>query len=145
HTTERTVEYAAGDARPGVAAVGRFPESAAGTAPVEAARRATPLIGRRVEHLRIRRVHDQVVAAGILVDRQHRGPGAAAVRGAADAAVAARAPEAAQRRDEHAIVVRRIDHDAIDVLRVGQAHVRPRRAAIGRLVDPVAPRGALAV
>ena len=48
-------------------------------------------------------------------------------------------------RDVHHIRVRRMNDDAADVARVGEAGQLPRAAGIGRLVDAVAPRRALAI
>src|SRR5262249_4965263 len=72
-------------------------------------------------------------------------PRLAAVCGLEDAAIAAGAPQAAGGRDEHDVVVARIDDDAVDVARRAQAHVDVGLAAVGRLVDAVAPAGALPV
>ena len=80
-----------------------------------------------------------------VVDLQHLLPGRAAVGRLVDAALAAGPEERAGRRDEHDVVVDRIDDDAVDVPRLAQPHVAPRLAAVGRLVDAVAPRRALAV
>jgi hypothetical protein len=40
--------------------------------------------------------------------------------------------------DEHAVRVARVDDDLGDLLRVGEAQVRPRLPAVGGLEDPVA-------
>ncbi len=45
----------------------------------------------------------------------------------------------AERGDPHDIRVRGMDDNAGDMLRVAEAHVRPGRAAVGGLVDSVAP------
>ena len=132
-------------ARPALAAVNRFPQTAAGTAAIHAARRPPPLIRRRVQNLVVRRVHHQIVRAGVVVDLHHLLPALSAVGRLVDSALAAGAPQAAGGGDEHDVVVARIDHDAVDVARRRQPHVRPRLAAVGRLVDAVAPRRALAV
>ncbi len=131
--------------RPRVAAVGRLPDAAARAAAVHAARGAAPLVGGCVDDLAVRRVHRQIVRSGVVVDLQHLLPGLAAVGGLVDAALTARSPQAARRRDEDDVVVARVDGDAMDVLGGPEAHVDVGLAPVGRLVDAVAPRGALAV
>ena len=42
--------------------------------------------------------------------------------------------------DVHQVGIFRVHPDLADVVRVGQAHVLPRLASVGRLVDPVAIR-----
>ena len=69
----------------------------------------------------------------------------AAVDGLVDASIAAGSPQAAGCGHEHDLVVLRIDDDAIDVARGAETHVGVGLAAVGRLVDAVAPRRALAV
>src|SRR5437868_13395647 len=87
----------------------------------------------------------EVVGTGILVAFEDDGPSAAAVGRLVDATIAAGPEEWSNRRDEHDVVIRGIDDDAIDVLGVAKAHVLERRSAVGRFVNAVAPRGALAV
>ncbi len=64
---------------PGVAAVGRFPQRAAGTSAVVSPPGAAPLKRRRVEDFRIRRIDGDVVEAGIGIDVLRLLPGLAAV------------------------------------------------------------------
>ena len=135
-----------GELRPGAAGVRSTSTCAAGAAAVEAPRRAAPLIGRGIEHLVVRRIHHQFGGAGVLVDdsrsRVQVSPPSVVL---IDAAIAAAAPQAAERRHVDDVVIDRVDDDAGDVPRVAQAHVPPRLAAVGGLVDAIAPRAALAV
>ncbi len=141
----RLIENTALDARPRLAAVGRLPDTAARAAAVHAARRPPPLVRRRINDLAVRRIDHQLVRAGVVVDLEHVLPGLASVGRLEHAAFAARAPQAAGGRNQHHVGVARIDGDAVDVLRRAKAHVRVGLAAVGRLVDAVAPRGALPV
>ena len=136
---------ALGQPLPGVAAVGRLPDAAARPAAVHAARGAAPLIHRRVENPVVGRIHHEIVRAGVVVHLQRLLPGPAAVGRLVDAALAAGPEQAAGRRDEHDVVVARIDDDAVDEARGLEPHVRVGLAAVGRLVDAVAPARALAV
>ena len=142
---EGTVGNPGLQSRPRLAAVGGFPEPAARTSAVHAARRPAPLVGGRVEHLAVGRIHHQIVRAGLVVDLQHLPPRLACVDRLVDAALASGPEERPGRRHEDDVVRARVDHDAVDVLRRAQADVRVRLAAVGGFVDAVAPRCALAV
>ena len=96
-------------------------------------------------HLVVRRIHDELRRAGVVIDEEHTLPGETAVNGLVDAALAAASPEAAERRDIDHFVIDGIDDHAGDQLRCRQAHVLKGLAAVGGLVDPVAPRLALTV
>src|SRR5439155_24320279 len=109
---------------PGFAAVGRFPDPASWAAAVHAARRAAPLIARRIENLIVGGVHHKIVRAGVVVDFQRLFPGLAAISGFEHAALATSSPQTAGRRDEDDVVVARIDDDAVDVARRAEAQVR---------------------
>src|SRR5688500_18072440 len=50
-----------------------------------------------------------------------------------------------KRGDVDDVRVKRMHDDAPDVMRVAKPHVLPRLSAVGRLVDPITPRGALSV
>src|SRR5262249_10148786 len=128
-------EAVALDLRPFLAAVGRLPEPAARAAPVHAAGATPPLVHRRVEDLIVRRIHHEIVGAGVVVALEHLLPLPAAVGRLVDAAIAARPPQTSGCGDEDGVVVPRIDHDAVDELRGPKTHVREGLAAVGRLVD----------
>ena len=66
-------------------------------------------------------------------------PGRAAVGGAEDAVLPFVRPEVPLRRHVDDVPVGRMGDDLGDVVRLNQAHVRERRAAVGGLVDAVAP------
>ena len=72
---------------PGIAAVGGFPQSAAGASAVISPPGAAALERRRVEDLRIRRIDGDVVEAGIGIDVFRLFPGLAAVRRFVQAAI----------------------------------------------------------
>ena len=127
------------------AAVGGLVETAAGPAAVHAPRRPPALVGRGVEHLAIAGIHRHVDDAGVLVDELHLGPRRAAVGGLEHPALGVGTPQPPERRHVDGVGIHRIDNHAADVLRVAQAHVRPRAAAVARLVDAVAEGRALAV
>ena len=143
--SERSLGDAALQPRPRLAGVGRFPDATARATAVHAACGAAPLIRRRVEDLVVGRIHHEVVGARVVVDLQDLLPRLAAVDRFVDPALAARPPEAAGRRDEDDVVCSRIDDDAADVAGGAEADVGVGLAAVGRLVDAVAPRCALTV
>ena len=131
---------AGGELPPGGAAVGGLEQAAAG--PAESRRSPTapaaPATARR------RRCRDStgsiwhVDAAGVLVLVEHALEGRAAIDRAEDAALGVRTVRVPERGDEHAVGVRRIDHDLGNLLGVAQAEVRPRLAGVGGLVHAVA-------
>ena len=123
----------------------RLVDAGVRSAAVESPAGAAALIRGREEHLRIRRVHDQVHGTGVLVDGEDVLPRDAAVGGLEDAALLVGAPQPAERGDVDDVGILRVDDDPADVLRLAQPHVLPGLAAVGRLVDAVAPRRALAV
>ena len=75
--------------RPVVAAVGRLPHAAAGTAAVHAALRPSPLVGGREHDVGIGRRHHEIVGARLVINRQHALPALSAVCRLVHAAVAA--------------------------------------------------------
>jgi hypothetical protein len=97
------------------------------------------LICRRIEDLRIQRIDDQIGGAGVFVDVQNFFPRRAAVGRLENSALGVRTPEVACGRDVNDVVVAGIDHDARDRARILESHILPRPAAVGRLVDAVAP------
>ena len=97
------------------------------------------------EDLRVLRIHDEVGRAdhpAVGLDLERLRPGLAAVDRLVDAALVVRRVEVAERRHVDDVGVHRVDDDAADVVGVFEAHVRPRLARVGRLVDAVAPVGA---
>src|SRR5262249_55841761 len=142
---ERATRNSVREARPGVAAVDRFPDSAAWTTAVHATRRPATLIRRCVDRLRIRVRHREIVRARLLVDEEHALPRLAAIRRLVTPATAAWSEDRADRRDQHDVVVARIDQDAVDVLRVLEPDVGERLTAVGGLPHTVAPRRGLTV
>ena len=123
---ERAGRHALRQLGPGPAGIARLPHRAAQAAAVEAPRGAAALISRGIEHLVVRGIHHQLGRAGVLVHEMNARPGQAAVGGLVDAAFAAAAPQAAERRHVDHVVIDRIDDDAGDVLRRAEAHVFPR-------------------
>jgi hypothetical protein len=135
-------EVARGQARPDLlprrARVGRFVERAFGAAVDERPVVSASLVGRGVDGVGVVRIDYDVGDAGVLADVERALPRLAAVGRLEEAAVAARPPERPLRRDVDHVGVARINHDATDVLRLFQADVAPRLAAVLRLVDAVA-------
>src|SRR5204862_4388947 len=122
--------------RPGVAAVGRLVESTARAVRgrIDAPGRAARLPHRGVDHARGARLEGEVDRAGVRVVAEDALPRHAAVFGAIDAALRVRAVRMPERGDVHEIRIGGMDDDAADLLRVGEADVRPRLAGVGRLV-----------
>src|SRR5690606_20751333 len=71
---------------------------------------------------------------------EHLLPGNAAIERAVHSAPLVAAPGVPQRADEHDVRVRWVDLDVTDVAGIGQPHVAPGSAAVGRLVDTIAVR-----
>ena len=130
---------------PGASAIDALVDPAVGTAAVEAPRTASTLIGRGIEHLGIGRVHRQINRAGVFIQAKHVLPVLSAVDRHEHAAFRVRTPKVSERGRVYDIGVLRIDDDSADVVRLTKTHVLPRPAAVGRLVDAIAPRGALSI
>src|SRR5690606_32209117 len=126
------------DRLPRLAAIRAAVDAAAVVAGLDArvvplATRALP--GRGVQHVRIARIHDEVVRARLLVDVQHLAPRAAAVRRLEDAAVRVARPLHARCRDPDDVGVRRMYEDTADRVRARESHVLPRLTTVRGLVD----------
>ena len=130
---------------PRVAAVRRPVDAASRPAAREPPRAPAPLVRRRVEHRRVRRVEGEVDEAGVVVDVEDLLPRLAAVRGPVDAALGVGAEQVPQRRHPHDVGVRRVDGDAPDVARLLQPCEPPRLAAVRGVIHALAPRRAVAV
>ena len=131
----RLGEAAALDLRPGRAAVGCLPERGARAAAAEEIRSADPLVARRVQHVRIARIHGDVDEAGPVAHELHELPALATVGGLVEAALRAVLPRRAERSDVHDVRVRGMHDDPADVLRLLEAHGLPRDAAVRALED----------
>ena len=130
---------------PAVAPVERTVDAASGTAPVEPPAGALALVHRGEDRVGVARVHGEVDRAGVFVDVQDLLPRLAPVLRSEDAAFLVRPPQIAHRRHVHDVRIARVDEDAPDVLCAFEPHVPPCVSGVGRLVDPVAPAGGLAV
>src|SRR5712671_4284551 len=131
---------------PGLSTVGAAQQSAAaGRLRAVSARAERPALAAEIpgageHHFRILRIHRQARAArrGVARVAQDQGPALPAVAAAVDAALLAVAPElAGDARIDHVRALR-VHEDAGDALGLGQAHVGPRLASVGGLVDTVA-------
>ncbi len=127
-----------GDVRPGVAPVGRLVDPAVRAPAGERPEVAVHLPGGRVEDAGVARVEGEVDRARLVAREEDLLPAAAAVPGAEDPALPVGSERVAERGDVHQVGVAGVDADLADVTAVGQPHVRPRLAAVGRLVDAVA-------
>ena len=107
--------------------VGRLVEAALGPA------HQLPRPG--VERPWVGRVHRHVHDTRAVVDREHVLPRRAAVGRLEHAALGVGRPEVPDGAHVHHVRVARVDDDLPDVLRVGEAHVPPRQAAVGGLED----------
>jgi hypothetical protein len=90
-------------------------------------------------------VERDIDGAGDVVAGENLLPRGPAVGGAVDPTIVVRSPQVPQRRDKDRVGVPRVDHHAPDVVRLLEPHVRPRLATVERPVDPVSPRGTLAI
>ncbi len=130
---------------PGVSAIGGFVQTTARPVAMKAKGRTSSLIGRRVENARIRGIHRHIHHAGIFIDIQNAVPGFAAVGCFVEPAFFVCAPEAPHRCHVNGVRIRWVRDNPADVMRIVQTHVRPGFTAIGRFINSVAPRGALAI
>ncbi len=124
------------------AAIGGFENSAAGTSLHDFPGEPDGVVHGGVEHVGVAEVDGQVYRAAGLIDEQLFPPGAAAIGSLEDAAFLVGSAQVSQGRDPDDVRVGGMDDDAGDVLRIAQAHIGPGVAAVGRLVDSVAPVGA---
>ena len=144
-SAERPFGKASGQLGPGSSGVGGLPDSAVGPTAVEAEAGPPALVGGRVEHLVVARVHDEVSAARIGPGIEHPAPRNPAVGRLKYPALAAGSPQVTEGRDVDDLMVVGVDHDSRHLPSVAESHVLPTRAAVGRFVDPVAPGAALPV
>ena len=120
---------------PGVAAVARDVQAAAGSAAGAPVGVNLELPRPREEVARVDRVERDVGAAGVLVHEEDALPALAAVRGAVDAALLLRAVGMPQRADVDDVGIGRMDGEPGNAARLLQPHERPGPAGVGRLVD----------
>ena len=130
---------AVGESCPRRSTVGALVDVGSGASAVESPRASLALIHRGVQHERVGRVDHQIGRAGVFVNEKHLRPGASAVCGLEYAAFRVRPPEVSAGGDVDDVDVGRIDDNATDRACVPEPHVGPRRAAVGTLVDTVAP------
>jgi hypothetical protein len=128
-----------GELSPGRPAVGRLEDPHAGVAESLALDEAL-LLGpqRRIEDIRVARVEQDFVGAGVVVLEQHLLEGASAVGGSKHTALGVGPVRVTEDGDEEPVGVARIDGDGRDHLAVAQAEMLPGASGVGGLVDPVA-------
>ena len=131
---------AAGQPLPGRATVDRLVQPRAGPARRQVPRQAPHLPQRGVQDAGVARIELHVDRAGVVVLEQHLLPVGAAVGGAEHAALGVGARRVAERRDEGAVGIARIDDHAADVPGVAQADRGPRAAGVDRAVHAGAVR-----
>ena len=125
----------AAEPRPVRAGVDRLPDAAARPALEEVAGRARALPHGGVQDVGPARVLDEVDGPRVVVHVEDPRPALPAVRRLVDAALGVVRVEVAGGRHVHRPRVARVDHDAPDVVRVGEPHVAPRAPAVRRLED----------
>ena len=123
---------------PCVAAVGGLEDPRPLAAAPQAPRLAVHLPERRVEDVRINRVHDEVDGSRAFVAEEYLLPGVTPVGGPKDSALGVGPERMAEGRHVHAFRVGRMDADPSDRVGVGQAEVPPALPGIVRAVDAVA-------
>ena len=126
------------DLAPGVAAVGGLEDPRPLAAAPQAPRLAVHLPERRVQDVRIARVHDQVDRPGVFVAEEDLLPSSAPVAGPEDTALGVGPEGMAERRHVRAVGVGGMDADARDGVGVGEPEVPPTLPAVVRTVDAVA-------
>src|SRR5439155_1638481 len=123
---------------PGVAAVGRLEQAAAGAAARHLILDAIRLPHCREQDVRIPAIDLDVHGARLAVAEQLPLPRLPAVGALVEAALVARRAVASEVGDEDDVGVRRMDANLRDRVGVGEAGMGPRLAGVGRLVDAVA-------
>ncbi len=101
-------------------------------------------IRRYQQSVRVFGVHLNVDNPRLVIDKQDSIPGLAAIGRLVQTTFVTRAPQAPQRADVNDVRVLRMDGDPTDLKRLFESHVLPGLATIGRLVDAVSPRRAVA-
>ena len=127
-----------GDLRPAVTPVRGLVHRGARAASDVGPHVAAPLPRGGVQDVRIARVHQDLVDAGVLVDVEDARPRRAAVRGLVEPPVSAGAPQRALCGDEHDVPVLRMHEDPPDVLGSFEPHALPCSSAVHGLVHAVA-------
>src|ERR1043166_2722833 len=98
----------------------------------------------RVKDVGVGRVGRDVTAGRLRIYIEDLLPALPAVGGLEDPTLLVRPPFASESAGIDEIRILRIDHDAGDLVRVGQSDLRPVLAGVDRLVHPVADRGVVA-
>ncbi len=139
------------DFRPGRAAIGRAEQAAGGrfvgtvAAGAEGPAFAPEIPHGRKHFVRVGGIERDVGTTGGEVRAfQREVPGLAAIRRLVEPAIRRIAPERARHGRENRIAARRTDDDVGDAFRIRQTGMGPGLAAIGRFVDSVADRDAVA-
>src|SRR5262249_37737529 len=86
---------------------------------------AKTIVGRRVKRVRIAAVDDQIDSARVIVYIKNLLPRLPAVSGFKDAALFIGREKMAHGRDVNNVRIRRMNHDAGDVMRIAQSHAPP--------------------
>ena len=129
--------FAGLELRPGIAAIARDVQAAAGAAAGQLPRLAARLPQAGEQDPRVGRVDGDVAGAGVGVLGEHLLPGLAAVGGAIDAAFLARPERRAEHGGEGDVGIGRMDDDRADLADL-LPDVLPGLAGVGGLVDAVA-------
>ena len=146
--TEHAFRQTLTDLDPVVSTVGRLVEAAARPPQIKSVGEAYLVVGRRVERVRICRVHDQVDdpdRASLDLRCEHLIPAASTVRRLVKTALVVLRVQVSESCRIHGVFIRRMNHDSPEVARVRQPDVRPCLPRVHRLVHPVAPVGGAGV
>ena len=120
---------------PGVAAISRHVDPAAGSAALAAPGVDHDLPHPREEDPRVVRIHLQAGGPRVLVHEEHVLPGLTAVLGAEDSSLGLRSVRVSQRCHIDEVRVFWVDDDPRGAARPRETHVAPRFTAVGGLVD----------
>src|SRR5262249_6339132 len=108
---------------PGLSGIRGFPNSRSRTAAVEAPRRSATLIRSSVQGLAVGLIDNEVGEARVFVDKLNVRPCLTTVARLINAPFFVRSEQVAYHRDVNDVRVFRINNDARNALRVGEAHL----------------------
>jgi len=123
---------------PGRSRVGRLINRALRPAINQSKNMPPPLIRRRINNVRIRRIELHIHHARVLTDRQHGLPVFSAVRRLIESAISTRTPQRPLCRHINNLRIPRVYYYSSNVLRLLQPQILPTLSPVHRLVNSVA-------